>query len=260
MMNELFKDLIHAGVVVVYLDDILIFTKTLEEHRRVTREVLRILRENKLYLKPEKCEFEHSSIEFLGMIVEEGHVRMDPAKVKAVSEWATPKCKKELQSLLGFCNFYRRFIKGFSRVARPLHSLTGDVPWSWSLEQQLAFDELKHRITSESVLAIPTDNGAFRVEADSSNYATGAVLSQQGADGKYHPVAYHSKSLNEADRNYKIYDKELLAIVLALEEWRQYLLGTRHTFEIGSDHLNLTYFREAKKLNRRQTHWFTELQ
>lgn len=260
MMNELFRDLIHAGVVVVYLDDILIFTKTLEEHRRVTREVLRILRENKLYLKPEKCEFERPSIEYLGMIVEEGRVRMDPAKVAAVADWAVPRRKKELQSFLGFCNFYRRFIKDFSRVARPLHRLTGDVEWEWGLEQQLAFDELKLRITSEPVLIIPTDDGPFRVEADASNFATGAVLSQKGTDGKWHPVAYHSKSLSEAERNYEIYDKELLAIVLALEEWRQYLLGARHTFKIWSDHLNLTYFREAKKLNRRQARWFTELQ
>lgn len=152
------------------------------------------------------------------MIVEEGRVRMDPAKVKAVAEWATPTRKKDLQSFLGFCNFYRRFIKDFSCIARPLHRLTGDVPWEWLLEQQLAFDELKHRITAEPVLAIPTDDGKFRVEADSSNYATGAVLSQQGTDGKWHPIAYHSKSFSEAERNYEIYDKELLAIMLALEE------------------------------------------
>ena len=155
MMNELFRDLIHEGVVVVYLDDILIFTKTLDEHRRVTREVLRILRENKLYLKPEKCEFEQTKIEYLGMIVEEGRVRMDPAKVKAVAKWAVPTRKKELQSFLGFCNFYRHFIKDFSHIARPLHRLTGDTPWEWGLEQQLAFKELKLRITSEPVLIIP---------------------------------------------------------------------------------------------------------
>ena len=227
MMNKLFRDLIHAGIVVVYLDDILIVTKTLEEHRRVTREVLRILCENKLYLKPEKCEFEQSSIEYLGMIVEEGRVRMDPAKVKAVAEWAVPRKKKELQSFLGFCNYYRRFIRDFSHIARPLHRLTGDVPWEWTLEQQLAFEELKLRITSDPVLIIPNDDNPFRVEADASNFATGAVLSQQAADGKWHPVAFFSKSLNEAERNYEIYDKELLAIMLALEEWRQYLLGAR---------------------------------
>lgn len=128
------------------------------------------------------------------------------------------------------------------------------------MEQQLAFDKLKRRVTSESVLVIPTDDSPFRVKADSSNYATGAALLQKGADGKWHPVAYHSKSLSKAERNYEIYDKELLAIVLALEEWRQYLLGARHTFEIWSDHQNLTYFREARKLNRQQARWFTEMQ
>lgn len=260
MMNELFRDLIYTGKVVIYLDDILIFTDTLEEHQRITREVLRILRENKLYLKPEKCEFEQSRIEYLGMIVEEGQVRMDPAKVKAISEWPTPRKKKELQSFLGFCNFYRRFSKDFSHTARPLHRLTGDTPWDWTLEQDLAFEDLKVLITLEPVLAIPTDNGLFRVEADASDFATGAVLSQQNPDGKWHPVAYHSKSLSEPERNYEIYDKELLAIILALEELRPYLMGARHTFEIWSDHQNLTYFREAKKLNCRQARWFTQMQ
>ncbi|VDC04290.1 unnamed protein product [Peniophora sp. CBMAI 1063] len=232
MMNELFRDLIHEGVAVVYLDNILIFTKTLEEHCRVTHEVLRILRENKLYLKPEKCEFEQTKIQYLGMIVEEGHVRMDPAKVKAVAKWAVPMRKKELQSFLGFCNFYRRFIKDFSHIARPLHRLTGDVPWEWGVEQQLAFEELKLRITSEPVLVIPVGDSPFRVEADASDFAMGAVLSQKAADGKWHPIAYFSKSLSKAEHNYEIYDKELLAIMLALEEWCQYLLGARHTFEI----------------------------
>ncbi|VDC02739.1 unnamed protein product [Peniophora sp. CBMAI 1063] len=168
MMNELFRDLIHESVVVV----------------------LCILRENKLYLKPEKCEFEQTKIEYLGMIVEEGHVRMDSAKVKAVAKWAIPTHKKELQSFLGFCNFYRRFIKDFSHVARPLHRLTGDVPWEWGVEQQLAFEELKLRVISEPVLAIPVGNSPFRVEADASDFATGAVLSQKAADGKWHPVEY----------------------------------------------------------------------
>ncbi|VDC03698.1 unnamed protein product [Peniophora sp. CBMAI 1063] len=260
IMNKLFRDLIHEGVVVVYLDNILIFTKMLEEHCCVTRKVSRILRENKLYLQPEKCEFEQTKIEYLGMIVEEGHVCMDPAKIKAVAKWAVPTRKKELQSFLGFYNFYHRFIKDFSHVSRPLHRLTGDVPWEWGIEQQLAFEELKLCVTSEPVLVIPVDDSPFRVEADASDFATGAVLSQKAADGKWHPVAYFSKSLSEAERNYEIYDKELLAIMLALEEWHQYLLGARHTFEIWSDHQNLTYFHEACRLNCCQAHWFTEMQ
>ena len=259
MMNSLFGDLIASGKVVIYLDDILIFTETIEEHREVVRQVLEVLRQNHLYLKPEKCEFEQTSIEYLGMIVEEGKVRMDPAKVAAIRDWPTPTKKRDLQSFIGFCNFYRRFIEDFSKIARPLHDLTKDVPWRWGEDQQMAFEALKEKISSEPVLAIPRDEGQFRVEADASDYATGAVLSQE-QDGKWHPIAFLSKSLNEPERNYEIYDKEMLAIMTALEEWRQYLLGTTEPFEIWTDHQNLTYFREARKLNRRQARWFTELQ
>ena len=129
MMNSLFGDLIASGRGVIYLDDILIFTESLEEHRQVVRQVLEVLRKNHLYLKPEKCEFEQRSIEYLGMIVEEGNVRMDPAKVAAIREWPTPTKKRDLQSFIGFCNFYRHFIEDFSKIARPLHDLTkNDVP------------------------------------------------------------------------------------------------------------------------------------
>ncbi|VDC05224.1 unnamed protein product, partial [Peniophora sp. CBMAI 1063] len=130
--------------------------------------------------------------------------------------------KRDLQSFLGFCNFYRRFIKDFSKIARPLHNLTKkDVPWHWDTAQQTAFSELKEKITSEPVLALPRDEGQFRVEADASDYAVGAVLSQE-QDGKWHPIAFLSKSLNDAERNYEIYDKVMLAIMTALEDWRQY--------------------------------------
>ena len=260
MMNTLFRDLIASGKVVIYLDDILIFTRTLEEHREIVRQVLKVLRDNHLYLKPEKCDFEQSSIEYLGMIVEEGVIRMDPAKVAAITDWPKPTKKRELQSFLGFCNFYRRFIRDFSKIARPLYNLTKqDVPWHWDTEQQQAFDKLKEQVTSAPVLAMPNDEGQWRVEADASDYALGAVLSQE-QNGKWHPVAFLSKSFNDAERNYEIYDKEMLAIMTALEEWRQYLLGTREPFEIWTDHLNLMYFREARKLNRRQARWFAELQ
>ena len=185
---------------------------------------------------------------------------MDPAKVAAIRDWITPTKKKDIQAFIGFCNFYRRFIQDFSKIARPLHDLTKkDAPWRWDSAQQQAFDALKDKITSAPVLAMPRDDGQYRVEADASDYAVGAVLSQL-QDGAWHPVAYLSKTLNAAERNYEIYDKEMLAIMTALEEWRHYLLGTKEPFDIWTDHQNLTYFREARKLNRRQARWFTELQ
>ncbi|GLB41978.1 putative retrotransposable element tf2 155 kda protein type 1-like [Lyophyllum shimeji] len=204
MMNDIFRDLIAQGVVCVYLDDILIYTKTLEEHRRITRIVLDRLREHRLFLKPEKCEFERTEIEYLGLIISHGTASMDPVKVAGVAEWPVPKNKKEVQSFLGFTNFYRRFIRDFSHHARPLFDLTAkDVAWTWGSGQQDAFDSLKGAITSKPVLIFPNDDRPFRVEADSSDFAMGR--------------------LNAVERNYEIHDKEMLAIIRALEEWRHFL-------------------------------------
>ncbi|GLB37179.1 putative chromo (CHRromatin Organisation MOdifier) domain containing protein [Lyophyllum shimeji] len=253
MMNDIFRDLIAQGVVCVYLDDILIYTKTLEEHRRITRIILDRLREHRLFLKPEKCKFERTEIEYLGLIISHGTASMDPVKVAGVAEWPVPRNKKEVQSFLGFTNFYRRFIRDFSHHTRPLFDLTAkDVAWTWGSGQQDAFDSLKRAITSKPVLIFPDNDRPFRVEADSSDFATGAVLSQQSPeDEKWHPVAFYSKSLNAVERNYEIHDKEMLSIICALEEWRHFLEGARHKVEIYTDHKNLQYFLTAKKLNRR---------
>lgn len=256
MMNDLFKDLIDEGVVIVYMDDILIFTETLDEHRRVVKRVLDILRQNNLYLKAEKCEFEKTKVEYLGLIISEGKIEMDPVKVEGVSKWPEPCTVKEVQSFLGFVNFYRRFIKDFAHIARPLHDLTRkDTSWHWGPEELESFEKLKQAVTSSPILVFPDDHKPFKVEADSSNYATGAVLSQIGEDEKWHPVAFLSKSLSEVERNYDIHDKEMLAIIRALDEWRHFLEGAEHTFEIWTDHKNLEYFMTAKKLNRRQARW-----
>src|SRR5918999_558660 len=256
MMNEIFQDLISEGVVCIYLDDILIFSKTLAEHRRVTRLVLERLRQHHLYLKPEKCEFEKTRIEYLGLIISEGKAEMDPVKVEAVSKWPTPTNKKEVQSFLGFTNFYRRFIHDFSHHGRPLFDLTGSAEWHWGEEQEKAFQKLKDAITSRPVLIFPNENRPFRIEADSSDVATGAILSQQSMeDEKWHPVAFLLKSLNAVERNYEIHDKEMLAIIRALSEWRHFLEGAHHKFEIWTDHKNLEYFMTAKRLNRRQARW-----
>ena len=256
MMNDLFKDLIDEGVVIVYIDDILIFTEDLALHRKVVCRVLDILRENGLYLKAEKCDFEKTEVEYLGLIISHGQMGMDPVKIQGVSNWPSPTCVKEVQSFLGFVNFYRRFILDFAGIARPLHDLTKkDMVWTWDVEHEAAFEALKTRVTSAPVLLFPDDTKPFKVEADSSNYATGSVLSQLGEDGKWHPCGFQSKSLNAVERNYDTHDKEMLAIIRALEEWRHHLEGTQHVFEIWTDHKNLEYFMTAKKLNRRQARW-----
>ncbi len=197
-------------------------------------------------------------MEYLGVIISEGSIRMDPVKIAGIAAWPVPLKKVQLQSFLGFTNFYRRFIRGYSKVVKPMTQLTGNDPWTWGKAQQNAFEELKRLLAEEVVLAIPTENGKFRVEADASEGAIGAVLSQE-QDGKWRPVAFLSKSLTVTERNYEIYDKELLAIMLALDEWRHYLMGAAQDFEIWTDHQNLQYFRKPQKLNRRQARWVTEL-
>ena len=255
MMNDLFRDL--QGVyVIVYLDDILIFSKDRTSHTEHVREVLRRLKENDLFCKPEKCEFYRESVEYLGMIIGRGTVSMDPGKVEAILKWPAPQRLSDVQAFVGFANFYRRFISGFSKLAQPLTQLMRkDSPWTWSEQQQQAFDALKQTFTSAPILVMADMSKPFILEADASDYATGAVLSQRQSDGEVHPVAFYSKTLNSAERNYDIYDKELLAIIRALDEWRHYLEGGEHPIDIISDHKNLLYFATARTLTRRQARW-----
>ena len=254
MMNEIFYDLIIKGHVKVYLDDILIHTtkKDVQLHRELTKEVLTRLRDHDLFLKPEKCVFEADKVEYLGVIISEGKTEMDPAKIKSITEWPVPKNVSDVRSFKGMANFYRRFIKDFSRICKPLDRLTGDVPWKWEAEEQEAFDTLKKCFTSTPVLAAWQPARQNQIEVDASNFAIGAILSQQQDDGKWHPVSYFSKSMDEAERNYDIYDKEMLAIIKSLENWKHFLQGSEHQIDILSDHKNLEYWTTARNLTRRQ--------
>ena len=255
MMNDIFKDLIGV-IVIIYLDDLLIFSENDSDHAEHVREVLRRLEANDLFCKPEKCRFFQRKVEYLGLIVSEGQIAMDPAKVEAVLNWPAPRRIKELQAFLGFANFYRRFIDGFSKRAKPMTALLRkDTPWSWGPPEQAAFDDLKTAFTQAPVLVMPDMAEQFTIECDASDFASGAILSQRQADGNLHPIAYFSKSFNDAERNYEIYDKELLAIIRALDEWRHYLEGGPYPIDIVSDHKNLSYFTENRNLTRRQARW-----
>ena len=156
------------GTVIVYLDDILIFTATMEEHRKMVHRALEKLRKNRLFLCKAKCSFEKPEVQYLGLIVGNGEVRTDPEKIEAVAKWKVPTTKKALQSFLRFVNFYRRFVKDFSKIAKPLHLLTGKVPWCWGKPQEKSFDNLKTALCTEPILRIPTDDAPFRVEMDCS--------------------------------------------------------------------------------------------
>jgi len=197
MMNDIFQNLIAEGIVVVYLDDILIFTKTEEEHVQAVRRVLQVLKENKLFLCPEKCKFYKQQIEYLGLVISENKVSMDPVKVTGVREWPIPENKTDVQAFLGFMNFYWRFIQDFSAKAQPLFDLTrSEQVWTWSGKKQVAFENLKTTVTTILVLVSLQELDPFWIETDSSDFATRAVLSQQSTtDRKWHPVVFYSKSL-----------------------------------------------------------------
>uniref|UniRef100_A0A0W0G8P4 Reverse transcriptase RNase H-like domain-containing protein n=1 Tax=Moniliophthora roreri TaxID=221103 RepID=A0A0W0G8P4_MONRR len=167
---------------------------------------------------------------FLGMVITPGHISMDKTKLAGIKDWEAPKTIKGVRSFLGFANFYRKFIGKYAELARPLHELTKkDTKFEWTKPRDIAFN-------------MPDDEKPFIIEADVSKWATGAVLKQQGSDGELHPCGYISHAFTSTERNYEIYDWELLAITNALKAWEHYLLGGAHPVTVLSDHKNLTYF------------------
>ena len=254
-MNDIFQDLLDAFVI-IYLDDILIFSNSSEEHIQHVHTVLQRLLQHNLYAKLEKCEFHTQKVEFLGYVISPSGVSMDPSKVKNIVEWPTPKSVHDIQVFLGFANFYRRFIPNYSQLTTPLTSLLKkDTPFIWSEKAQISFNKLKDMFSSAPILAHPNPAKQFIVEADASDFAIGAILSQYDASQMLHPIAYFSRKLHAPECNYEIYDKELLAIKEAFSEWRHYLEGAQHKVLVYTDHRNLQYFTVSRQLNQRQIRW-----
>ena len=255
LMNDIFRDLLDVCVI-VYLDDILVYSKSKEEHEQHLQQVLQRLKDNQLYAKLSKCTFFTNSIEYLGHIVNNEGLRPNPQLVQALVDFPRPKTLKELQSFLGLANYYRKFIANFSHIALPLTDATrnnqqGNLrPIEWTESMQTAFDALKEALTSAPCLALPDPDGEFEVTTDASEdaKAVGAVLTQNS-----HPVAYESTKLNTHQLNYPVHDKEMCAIMHALGRWRPFLLG-RH-FKVYTDHRSLVHFKTQSNLNQRQLRW-----
>ena len=218
MMNNLLRDLVVEEKVAVFIDDVMIATETEEGHDEIVEEVLRRLEENDLFVKPEKCVWKVKEVGFLGVIIGEDGVRMEKEKVQGVVEWLMLRSVKDVQKFLGLANYYRWFMKDFAMIAKPLHETTRkDKKWNWKEKQQKAFEELKRRFTMELVLVTSDLDREMRIETDASDFAMGGVLSMKYKDEKWRPVAYISKSLNEAERNYEIHNKKMLVIIRCLE-------------------------------------------
>ena len=254
-MNDTFKELLDVCVV-VYLDDILIYSENSTDHTAHVREVLRRLREANLFAKIEKCEFDVDTTEFLGFVISPDGIHMSESKVKVIQDWPIPRRVKDVQSFLGFANFYRRFIVNYSDMTVPLTRLTHKkMPWNWTTACQEAFALLKRAFTSAPILW-HFDPALYPiVETDASDYAIAGIFSLRNEDGDVHPVAFYSRTLTGAELNYDTHDKELLAIFEAFKGWRHYLESPHHVIDVVTDHKNLEYFSSTKVLSRRQARW-----
>ena len=256
LMNSIFQE------VIVYLDDILVFSKTLEQHRNHVKKVLETLRRNKLYCKLSKCQFGRQTIDFVGYTVSQNTVAMQSDKLRAIREWPRPSTVKMIQRFLGFCNYYRRFIRNFAVISAPLVKVTAGgkkAKFYWETEQESAFDELKTVMCREPVLHIPDMSGStpFILQTDASAECIGSVLSQNGKI-----VDCFSHKLNEHQLNYDIRDKELLAVVMSLDRWDHYCSNT--TVTVYTDHQSLKYIdtmkvSAPKQQRQRVIRWWADI-
>ena len=255
MMNDKFSDM--RDFVVIYLDDILIFSDSETIHLDHVKRVLRRLRENNLIAKLEKCFFFLDSVEFLGFIVSKDGVSLAADKLSKIRDWPRPQNQLELRSFLGFCNYYRDAVRGYSDLATPLTSLTKKslAKFEWTDENVQSFKDLKKAILEAPTRPHPDHDKEFILETDASDFALAAVLLQKNKDGKLLPVLFHSRKFNQAERNYSVYDRELLAIVEAFTTWRHYLIAATDPIKIYTDHNNLVYFSRRRPLSPRHSRW-----
>ncbi|RLN15700.1 hypothetical protein C2845_PM02G21340 [Panicum miliaceum] len=239
LMNEVFASLLRKGVL-VFMDDILIYTQTLEEHAQLLSAMLQILANNSLYAKPSNCSFAKDSIEYLGHVISSKGVATDPQKILAVQGWPVPNNVKEVRGFLGLTGYYRRFIKHYSLISKPLTMLLKKgIRFVWSSVAQEAFDTLKHALVTAPVLALPQFQKPFTIETDASDVGLGAILIQEG-----HPIAFLSQALYPKNAALSTYEKECLTILMAIDRWRPYLQA--QPFVIRTDHKSLLYLNDQK--------------
>ena len=260
VMNRIFKELL-GKTVLVYLDDIIVYSDNREEHEVHCHAALAILAQYGFRCKLSKCVYAQRSLNYLGYVLSADGISMDPKKTSSISDWPEPKNVKDIQVFLGFCNFYRRFVPNYSTLTQPLTALLRkDIPPSsfpLGPSEKECFSTIKSAFLTNVFLQHPDESAEFILETDASDYGVGGVLSQYSKDDpkSLRPVAFFSRQLQPAERNYEIYDKELLAIIACLKEWRHFLQNSTLPFIILTDHKNLEYFMTTKQLTRRQARW-----
>src|SRR5260221_1505581 len=254
-INEVLGDLMDICTV-GYLDDILIYSDSLEDHQDHVCEVLHRLHTAGLYAHLKKCKFHTDTGEYLGFILSPKGLQMDPAKVSTIQDWPKPQKVQDIQAFLSFTNFYQRFIHDYSETTLPLnHLCKKSTTWHFGAGEAKAFRDLKKAFGSAPVLAHWAPDLPMMVEMEASNCAIVGILSVTTGDGEICLVAFYSRTLQSAERNYDTHDKELLAIYEAFKSWHHYLEGLAKTIDMVTDHKNLEYFTTTKKLTRWQARW-----
>src|SRR2546425_1119559 len=258
IMSHIFRGLTFKTMI-VYIDDLMIFSPDFDTHMKSLQEVFDRLRNAGLKLHPKKCKFAQAEINFLGHKINGEGVSVDEKKVEVVKTWPVPKNVKELQSFLGYCNYYRKFLRGYSKKTIPLNRLLQkDVRFNWTMDCQQAYEHLKELMITTPVLIHANLHKQFILTTDASQDSIGYVLSQEGSDGKEHPVAFAGRSLRKAERNYSVTEKECLALVEGVKEFYPYLCN--NDFLILSDHLSLKWLHQIKYGKGRLFRWSLALQ
>jgi hypothetical protein len=262
LMNDTFREELNKSVL-VFLDDIVVYSNSLEEHERHLRQVFKKLREQRLYVNKKKSELCCEEVEFLGHFVGKDGIRVMQDKIEAIQQWPQPRNLKELRAFLGLAGYYRRFVKGYSDIALPLSDLVRTTAGSrfsdhWSKAQDQAFSALKQALAHTPVLDLPDPQLPYVIHCDASGYAVGAVLQQDRGEG-LRPISFMSKKMNAAETRYPVHEQELLAIITALDLWRHHLEGTDKPICIRTDHKSLIHFQTQPMLSGRQTRWIETL-
>ncbi|GJT06434.1 putative reverse transcriptase domain-containing protein [Tanacetum coccineum] len=248
LMNRVCKPYLDKFVI-VFIDDILIYSKEKKEHEEHLKAILELLKKEELYAKFSKCGFWIPKVQFLGHVIDSKGIHIDPTKIESIKDWVSHKSPTEIRQFLGLAGYYRRFIEGFSKIAKPMTKLTQKkVEFVWGDKQETAFKLLKKKLFSAPILALPEGSEDFFAYCDASKKGLGAVLMQREK-----VIAYASRQLKIHEKNYTTHDLELGAVVFALKIWRHYLYGTKCT--VFTDHKSLQHILNQKELNMRQHRW-----
>ncbi|GJW90925.1 putative reverse transcriptase domain-containing protein [Tanacetum coccineum] len=248
LMNRVCKPYLDKFVI-VFIDDILIYSKDKKEHEEHLKAIMELLKKEKLYAKFSKCEFWIPKVQFLGHVIDSRGIHVDPAKIESIKDWASPKTPTEIRQFLGLAGYYRRFIEGFSKIAKSMTKLTQKgIKFDWGEKEENAFQLIKQKLCSAPILALPEGSKDFVVYCDASHKGLGAVLMQREK-----VIAYASRQLKVHEKNYTTHDLELGSVIFALKIWRHYLYGTKCT--VFTDHKSLQHILDQKELNMRQRRW-----